>query len=116
MRPYPRPKHGLLDNDKQLFNDRLSRARKYIENAFGILYQKFRIFDTSIMLKESTAVNAIKCASTLHNFIRDHDSNDDLDYVDVVEQTHEQDNTMNSNARSVRNNRASNAAIEIRNS
>lgn len=34
MKSYPRPK--ILDDKKQLFNDRLSRARKCIENAFCI--------------------------------------------------------------------------------
>ncbi|KAJ8910966.1 hypothetical protein NQ315_003659 [Exocentrus adspersus] len=113
MRPYPRPRNGVLDEGKQLFNDRLSRARKCIENAFGILYQKFRIFDTSILLKQSTAINVIKCACILHNFIRHFDGDSDLDYINNMEHRL---NNENINARTVRNNRASNKAIDIRNS
>lgn len=112
MRPYPRPRNGILDDEKQLFNDRLSRARKCIENAFGILYQKFRILDTSILLNQSTAINVIKCACILHNLIRHFDGDSDTDYNNIMEN---RQNNINLNARAVRNNRANNRAIEIRN-
>lgn len=117
MRPYPRPRNGILDNEKQRFNDRLSCARKCIENAFGILYQKFRIFDTSILLKEQTAINVIKCACILHNFIRHYDGGRDLDYVCIINVLENKQNNINLNPRmTVRNNRAANTAINIRNS
>ena len=116
MRPYPRPRNAILQNDKQIFNDRLSRARKCIENAFGILYQKFRIFDTNILLKRETAIIVIKCACILHNLIRDFDGNSDLDYVHVVENAAAAATGQGNVNLNVRNNRASQLATGIRDS
>jgi hypothetical protein len=41
MRPYPRSQSKGV-NEKSNFNYRLSRARRVVENAFGILSQKFK--------------------------------------------------------------------------
>ncbi|RVE51453.1 hypothetical protein evm_003854 [Chilo suppressalis] len=49
MKPYPGiHEHG---NKKRIFNYRLSRARRIIENAFGILCVVFRVFTKPIPLK-----------------------------------------------------------------
>jgi hypothetical protein len=42
MRPYPRSQSNG-DSVKSIFNYGLSRARRVVENAFGILSQKFKI-------------------------------------------------------------------------
>ncbi|XP_055627766.1 uncharacterized protein LOC129778273 [Toxorhynchites rutilus septentrionalis] len=67
MRPYPQ---RLLDNEKRIFNYRLSRGRKSIECAFGMLTSKFEIFQRPILCQEESAISIIKSACVLHNFIK----------------------------------------------
>ena len=46
MRPYPRAlRQHRLSEAEQVFNYRLSRVRRIVENAFGILAQRFRILN-----------------------------------------------------------------------
>ena len=47
MKPYP---HQGLSREKRILNYRLSRARRIVENAFGILGNRFRVFMTTIHL------------------------------------------------------------------
>ena len=69
MRPYPRSNRVALPQDELVFNYRLSRARRIVENAFGMLAQRFRIFNRRTQLSEYNAEIVIKTACALHNFI-----------------------------------------------
>jgi hypothetical protein len=85
MRPYPR---RVLTPQREHFNKRLSRARKCIECAFGILYAKWRILSKDIETFPERACVIIKCACLLHNLIRERDGDSDLDHYNVMQQVH----------------------------
>lgn len=67
LKPYPQRQ---LTYDQRIFNYRLSRARRIVENAFGILSSRFRIFHTEINLKPEKIDFIVLAACALHNFLR----------------------------------------------
>ena len=67
MKPYP---GKFLDQEKRIYNYRLSRARRTIENVFGILVAKFRIFKGPLKANPTHVENIIKAAVCLHNYLR----------------------------------------------
>ena len=60
-----------MDKFKAIFNYRLSRARRLVENSFGILTNRFRIFLTTIDLNISTVENLVTSACIIHNLMVD---------------------------------------------
>lgn len=70
MRPFTGK--GLPEKE-EIFNYRLSRGRRVIENAFGILVQKWQIFKRTINLSPSVLELVIKTCCALHNFVRHHE-------------------------------------------
>ncbi|XP_073430082.1 NAD-dependent protein deacetylase sirtuin-3, mitochondrial isoform X1 [Dendrobates tinctorius] len=58
-----------LDHRKKIFNYRLTRARRTVECAFGILVSRWRILSTAINLKMETVDEVVKACVVLHNFV-----------------------------------------------
>lgn len=67
MRPYPRA--SVLNFKKKLFNYRLSRARRVVENAFGILGARWRIYRSPIIGSEKLVRKIIQATTCLHNWL-----------------------------------------------
>lgn len=69
LTPFKGVKSGNLSEDKNIFNSRLSRARRTIENAFGILVAMWRIFRTPIMANLAVVKLIVLATVCLHIFI-----------------------------------------------
>lgn len=74
MRPYPRA--GELHRRKKFCNFRLNRARRVVENAFGILGAKRRIFRSRIIGSTKLIRKIIQATAALHNCIVTEDLKD----------------------------------------
>ncbi|XP_065285619.2 uncharacterized protein [Dermacentor albipictus] len=58
-----------LTEDKKIFNYRLSRARRVVENAFGIPAKRFGCFHTVINASPERVTAIVNAACVLHNFL-----------------------------------------------
>ncbi|WAR25316.1 hypothetical protein MAR_011020 [Mya arenaria] len=67
LKPYP---HRHLARDERIFNYRCSRARRVVENAFGILANRFRCLLTTLGMRPSTVTKTVMACMTLHNPMR----------------------------------------------
>ena len=72
MWPYPRARNGVrLSHEKQIYNYRLSHARRLVENAFKILAQCWHCFNRRLQLKTETVVKIVQATCVLHNCLRE---------------------------------------------
>lgn len=69
MRPFPAAK--LTDPECFNFNIRLSKARRVVECAFGILVQRFRCFRGPLQVQPENASRIVRAACVLHNMLRE---------------------------------------------
>ena len=59
-----------LTDEERIFNYRLSRARRVVENAFGILANRFQVFLSHMQHDVSTIKLIVKACLMLHNLMR----------------------------------------------
>ena len=66
MKPYPR---GAIRLREKIANYRISRARRIVENAFGIATSRFRVFRRAITANVESAVEITKAVIAVHNYL-----------------------------------------------
>lgn len=67
LKPYP---FRDMTPEQRVFNYRLSRGRRVVENAFGHLASRFRIFLTTINLSPQKVQEITLACCILHNFLK----------------------------------------------
>jgi len=70
QRPYP---GRNLSEMKRIYNYRLSRARRVVENAFGILSARWQFLRSPLQAQPEKAANSILASVALHNWLTKHE-------------------------------------------
>ena len=79
MRQFAR---NALTNERCIFNYGLSRARRVVENAFGILANWWRLYHHHIFLNPDIVTTVVEATVVLHNVLM---LPNDKVYTDVVD-------------------------------
>lgn len=84
MKPF---NQAVLTDERRIYNYRLSRARMVVENTFGILTTRFKIFKRNITLPPQKVRKIVLACCHLHNFLSKRRINyirrDDVDFEDI---------------------------------
>ncbi|KAB0797132.1 hypothetical protein PPYR_08126 [Photinus pyralis] len=106
MKPYP---FRGLSHDERIFNYRLSRARRIIENAFGILANRFRVLLNPIHLRVTKVETITLACVALHNYLATENGNlytdlneNDCTKEDINKISRQGGNKSTQNARDIR--------------
>lgn len=67
MKPYPGTQ--AANSAKRIYNYRLSRARRCVENAFGVMCARWRVLRNRMSLLPDNAVLVVAACCCLHNFL-----------------------------------------------
>ena len=78
MKPMP---HRNMSVEDRVFNYRLSRGRRVVENVFGLLASRFRCLTTMPQSPERVSIITLACC-VLHNFLRIKNPTLDVNLVD----------------------------------
>ena len=67
LKPFP---GARLTRKQAIFNYRLSRCRRVVENTFGIMTTRFRVFRRAIEVSPDFVTDIVLACCVLHNFLR----------------------------------------------
>ncbi|CAH2085196.1 unnamed protein product [Euphydryas editha] len=67
MKPF---RQNLLNVERRVYNYRLSRARRIIENVFGILVNRFKVLESKIIVDIENNKPIVLACCALHNYLR----------------------------------------------
>lgn len=67
MKPFRQA--DLISREKKTYNYRVSRARRFVENALGILSSRFRIYKTQINIEPKSIEKVVMASCALHYFL-----------------------------------------------
>lgn len=62
--------HRMLTESERIFNYRLSRGRRLVENVFGIISSKLHVLKTKMAFTVDHCVNIVRAICILHNILR----------------------------------------------
>lgn len=85
MKPFSRRN---LTDEELIFNYRLSRGRRVVENAFGILANRFQVLRTTMRQQPPTALKIVLACVCLHNLFRMRNPTLHRVYVDIEDAKH----------------------------
>jgi len=85
MKPFSLKK---MTRPQRIFNYRLSRARRIVENAFGILAHRFRCLLTTLQQDPSTVSSIVLTCVCLHNLLRSKKPNEFGNEADQEDENH----------------------------
>ncbi|XP_063585074.1 uncharacterized protein LOC134762506 [Penaeus indicus] len=81
MRPFGGKQLSIA---KKVFNYRLNKARLYVEHAFGILNNKWKILHRPLNVSPELAVNIVKACCILHNFVQERERYNFEDTLTII--------------------------------
>ena len=80
LKPFPGASETLKE---RVYNYRIGRCRRVIENTFGILTSRFRIFHRTITVQPDYATDIVVACCILHNYMRRETQNQDINDASV---------------------------------
>lgn len=82
MKPYPFS--TALSEQQKLFNYRLSKCRRVVENAFGHLKARFRRIGKGIDNRVGNAPKIVQACCVLHNFLNERNDHVNQQWLDNI--------------------------------